>query len=100
MSRQLPGWKDFKSVKTKEGRRKVQKKIMILFIRKAYANFRKENPEEKLGFSTFAKLRPQRIALITDKDQNVCMCRYHEDVQMAMHCTHTPTNYMRERMSW
>lgn len=75
----------------------VQKRITILFLKETFSAFLREYPGESIGFSTFAKLRPQEIALITDKHQNVCMCRHHEDVQMAIDALYSYTDDLPAR---
>lgn len=47
----MPGRKDFVSVKQGEERVHIQKRLVL-------SNLKEKNPNEKIGFSMFAELRP------------------------------------------
>ena len=81
VSWQMPGKKDFVSLKTNELKQKVQKKVMLMTVREAHSIFKSEN-NIKVGKSTFAKLRPKNILPISERDQNVCCCIYHENFEL------------------
>ena len=84
VSRQLPGRKDFKTVRDTTGKCRVQKKLMMMTVMEAYKLFKMEHESVKVGKSKFASLRPIHVQPVSEKDQNVCCCRYHENVEMML----------------
>ena len=63
ISRVMPGKKDFVSVK-KEGKRlHVQKRLVLSNLRDIYREFKEKFPDQKIGFSKFAELRPKHCVL-------------------------------------
>ena len=84
ISRICPGKKDFLSVKTSEGRELRQKKILLVNVNEAYELFKKEEPGLKIGRSKFASLRPCQVMPMSLHDQEVCMCKYHENINMIL----------------
>src|SRR2546425_8299630 len=38
----------------------------------------------EIGNSKFASLRPRHVVPVSDKDQNVCCCKYHENADMQL----------------
>lgn len=84
VSRQLPGRKDFKTVRGASGKCRVQKKLMMMTVMEAYKLFKLEHKNVKVGKSKFASLRPIHVQPVSEKDQNVCCCRYHENVEMLL----------------
>jgi len=79
VSRQLPGRKDYKTVCNATGKSRVQKKLMMT-VTEAYKLFKMEHKDVKVGKSKSASLRPIHVQPVSEKDQNVCCCRYHENV--------------------
>lgn len=59
MSRLMPGKKDFISIKENGFRRHKQKRLVLCNLRELYASFGTEYPNNRIGFSTFAALRPE-----------------------------------------
>jgi len=62
----------------------VQKKLMMMTVMEAYKLFKMEHKDVKVGKSKFASLRPVHVQPVSEKDQNVCCCRYHENVEMLL----------------
>ena len=64
---------------------KKQKQLPLSSISAIYAQFKKENPDWKIGFSTFALLRPKCCipvgAVVTC---NACVCSYHQNVKFKL----------------
>ena len=83
VSRQLPGRKDYKTVCNATGKSRVQKKLMMT-VTEAYKLFKMEHKDVKVGKSKSASLRPIHVQPVSEKDQNVCCCRYHENVEMLL----------------
>ena len=84
MSRICPGKKDFLSVKTSEGRELRQKRLLLMNVNEAYELFKKEEPGLKIGRSKFASLRPHQVMPMSLHNQEVCMCKYHENINMIL----------------
>ena len=86
ISRAMPGKNDYVSIR-KEGKRQlVQKRLLMSTLRESYVNFVDENGNVKMGFSTFAKLRPDNCKLLTSSGtHNVCVCTIHENVNLIIH---------------
>ena len=81
LSWQMPGRKDFITMNINDSKEKVQKKVMLMTVKEAHSIFKREN-NIKIGKSTFAKLRPQNIMPVSERDQNVCCCIYHENFDL------------------
>ena len=84
VSRQMPGRKDVVTVRIDGQKQKLQKKLMIMNVMEAYKLFRLENPEMEIGKSKFASLRPVNVLPVSEKDQNVCCCSYHENFDLLV----------------
>lgn len=84
ISRICPGKKDFLSIKTSEGRELRQKRLLLVNVNEAYELFKKEEPGLKIGRSKFASLRPCQVMPMSLHDQEVCMCKYHENINMIL----------------
>ena len=64
---------------------KKQKWLLLSDISVIYAQFKKENPDRKTGFSMFALLRPKWcIPVGAEGTQNVCICNYHQNLKLMM----------------
>ena len=83
ISRMCPGEKDFVSVKKQSGRVQKQKRLLLLNIHEGYEVFKEEN-DIKTGKSTFASLRPAQVTPMTSRDQDVCICKYHENIDLIL----------------
>ena len=57
---------------------------MMVTVIEAYKQFKIEHKSVKVGKSKFASLRPIHIQPVSEKDQNVCWCSYHENVEMML----------------
>ena len=64
ISRQAPGKRDTIVVRSNEKKQIMQKRHLSMNASEAYALFREEHPEEAVGKSKFAKLRPSRETLV------------------------------------
>ena len=84
MSRQLPGRNDFITVRSASGKERVQTKMLVMTVMEAYSLFKAEHKDTKIGKSKFASLRPKHVLPITERDQTVCCCRYHENVELLI----------------
>ena len=64
---------------------KKQKWLLLSDISVIYAQFKKENPDRKTGFSMFALLHPKWcIPVGAEGTHNVCICNYHQNLKLMM----------------
>ena len=63
VSREMPGKKD--CITVREGRTKTvkQKRLLLSNLREAFVQFKQNNPDFAIGFSTFATLCPREVIL-------------------------------------
>jgi len=85
-SRICPGKKDSISIRNKDGEKeKRQKRLVLSNLNELYISWKKAHPEEKIGFSTFAKLRPQWCILAgSSGTHSVCVCVYHQNPKLMV----------------
>lgn len=88
VSRLMPGKKDFVSVKTNDsGRIHVQKRLVLGNLKELYDLFKNKFPNEKIGFSKFAELRPKHCVLAGGSGtHSVCVCTIHQNTKLMMQC--------------
>lgn len=84
ISRQLPGKKDYATIRNvKEGKQRVQKRLMLMTVDEAYHEFIKMYPDLKVSSSKFHYLRPKHIDIVAKTPQNMCCCSYCENMQFV-----------------
>ena len=68
----------------------MQKKLLVMNVKEAYQVCKEENIElsSKVGKSKFAALRPPYVALTHQKDYDVCMCQYCENLKIILEAAH------------
>lgn len=77
----MPGKKDFVSVKQAQGRVQIQKRLILCNLKELYQQFKDEYPNEGIGFSKFAELRPKHCVLAGGRGtHSVCVCTIHKNV--------------------
>ena len=83
ISRVMPGKKDTVSVKDKDGVKKLEQKHLVLCnLKDAYHLFREKYPNDDIGFSKFAELRPKECVLVGGSGtHSVCVCTTHENIE-------------------
>lgn len=83
ISRKEPGRKDVISIKNPETgqREQKQKCFMMMTISEAYEQFVAEYPECVVKKSKFFYLRPPFVLPVSCMPHNVCVCRYHANMQ-------------------
>ena len=83
VSRMCPGKKDCLSLKDpKTGKREQkQKRLLYLTLSEAHKLFCEEFGEI-IGLTKFTELRPPYVRPMTMHDQEVCMCKYHQNVEL------------------
>ena len=78
----MPGKGDEMTIWTKNGKQKVRKHYLTMFLREAYALYLDSciNEDEKCSFSTFRNLRPKNIMLMGSSPSRECKCQIHENL--------------------
>ena len=89
ISRICPGRRDVVTVKTTDGKVKLQKRHLYFKIGETNAIFLSEHPEVKISLSKFAMLRPPQVMLSSQTPTNVCTCIYHQNTILALDALHT-----------
>lgn len=101
-SRQLPGRKDWKSVKQPNGRRKkIQKRLLLKRLKELFVKYSEEaKDDEKVGFSTFKSLRPKYCVFPTDAAaMNICVCMIHENTNFMVEALKATTQFGNKEIS-
>ena len=55
-------------------------------VMEAYTNFKQKYPQEKIGKSSFAALRPPDVLLTSELPRNICVCKHHENLILLLEC--------------
>lgn len=86
VSRELPGMKDFVSVRNCDGKKEhKQKRLVLGNLKEIYSFFKEKNPNLKISFSKFAGLRPKQCKLAGASGTHVvCVCLYHENFNLMI----------------
>jgi hypothetical protein len=94
--RVCPGKKDYKSIKTADGSRSQQQKRLLLGnLKELYQKWKNENSLTKVGFSTFAALRPQWCILAgAHGTHSVCVCTHHQNPKLMVAALSTNIKYL------
>ena len=86
----FPGRKDYVMVKGKDGKRsKMTKHVLSLTLREAHSEFSKDEKDISISLDTFTRLRPPNVLLRHNMPKNVCVCKYHENINFLiepLHC--------------
>lgn len=85
ISNVCPGKRDYVTVDENNERKQIQRRLLLMNINEAYALFKEENPNAKIGFSKFASLRPPEVilALSTGGTHSTCVCQKHQNVKLV-----------------
>jgi transposase len=94
ISRVMPGKKDFVSVKKEGKRQHIQKRLVLSNLREVYHEFKERFPDQKIGFSKFADLRPKHCILAgasgTHCVHNTSKCKVNDDGDTTTRATYIP----------
>ena len=90
-----PGKKDCVSIKLEGGsKEKVQKRLLLTYLNEIYPLFKSKFPNLRVGFSTFALLRPKWcIPVGVSGSHNVCVCMHHQNVKLMIHAVNPSSDY-------
>ena len=85
-SREMPGMKDFVTVKVNDGKKeRLQKRLVYCNLRELFELFKTEFPNFKVGFSKFAEFRPEQCILAgASGTHTVCVCIIHQNVKLMI----------------
>ena len=83
-SRQLPGRKDYVSVRIDGRKQHVQKRLLLGNLSELYEAFKKDHSTIKISFAKFCSVRPKWYKLLSSSgSHNVCVCRKHQNSILA-----------------
>lgn len=85
ISRPCPGMRDFVGKYDEKGeRQKIPRRLVLMNLLEAFELFKEEYPNDKIGFSKFAALRPIECVLAgsTHGIHTTCVCVYHQNVKL------------------
>lgn len=72
----------------------MQKRLLLSNLKEIHQHFTTENPGVKVGFSTFATLRPKWCVPVgASGTRNVCVCTYHQNVKLMLSCIDKSLDY-------
>ncbi|KAK3914359.1 Latrophilin Cirl [Frankliniella fusca] len=84
-SKQMPGKKDYISVRVGDRKILVQKRLITCTLKELYATYKEQFPTVKVGFSKFASLRPKHCVLADSAGtHSVCVCKYHQNFKLLI----------------
>lgn len=85
ISRVCAGKRDYVTVNENNVKIAKQRRLILMNLAEAYALFKQQNIGRKIGFSTFASLRPAEcvLALSNVGTHCVCVCAYHQNVKLV-----------------
>ncbi|KAG8175757.1 hypothetical protein JTE90_029242 [Oedothorax gibbosus] len=81
ISRQAPGRKDTIVIRKDGKKTKHQRRHLYTVLTEVFQLLKIENPNIKIGFSSFASLGPQHVLLSSETQPNVCVCIYHVNIE-------------------
>ncbi|CAF2053483.1 unnamed protein product [Rotaria magnacalcarata] len=85
ISSTAPGKKDVVIIRSTDGTKaKIQKRYLVMTVREVYEQFKLMYPNEKIGSTSFSLLRPKHVLPMADIPQNVCLCKYHTNIDLLL----------------
>lgn len=88
ISKVMPGMRDCIVHKDNMEKVKLQRRLLLFNLREVHELFRKKYPNQKIGFSKFATLRPRECVTAFEKygTHTVCVCPYHQNCKLMIDC--------------
>ena len=82
----MPGKKDFKTVRGKEGlgKEKNQKRILNDYIKNLHEKYLKKFPERKISLAMFCRFRTAYLLLVNFASRNVSLCSRHQNLALKL----------------
>lgn len=86
MSSPMPGKKDFISLRNDDGTKvQTQKRLVLCNLKELYKIFNSRYSDIKIGFSSFASLRPKYCILAGGSGTHtVCVCSIHQNIKLMI----------------
>lgn len=86
MSSVMPGKKDFISLRNDDGTKvQTQKRLVLCNLKELHKIFKLRYPTMKIGFSSFASLRPKYCILAGGRGTHtVCVCSIHQNIKLMI----------------
>ena len=85
-SRMRPPKKEFVSVRIDGKKVHKQKRLLLLHLNKLYLEFKKQWPNDKMGFSKFCELRLKWCITVNSfVMHSVCVCQMHQNIKLQTH---------------
>ena len=76
--------KDYITLRSQGKKHTIQKRYLNMKVFEAYRCFKEERPDSSIGKSKFAELRPAHVLKRSETPRNVCLCRYHENINLQI----------------
>ena len=89
------GKKDCLTIKNSDcTKERHQKRLILCNIREAYLQYKSTFPDDKIGFSKFAELRPKWFRTVGQSGSyNICVCGYHQNVKLMLSAVNPTLRY-------
>ena len=71
------------SIQLPDAKRGVNKRFLNRSLMSAHETFKKDNPNKKVGFSTFAKMRPHNVKLLESTPNRQCVCQQCANFELS-----------------
>ncbi len=83
ISRVCAGKRDFKTISSDGVIETKQRRLVLCNLKEVYQIFKKTYPNTKIGFSSFAALRPGHCVLANSSGtHSICVCIYHQNIKL------------------
>ena len=93
-SRIMPNKKDVIKISKTEFR---AKRLLLLNFKELYAEYKKTYPNDKIGFTTFFRLKPiQCITVDSSGSHSICVCPKHQNFDLLIKATGSSLSYKDE----
>ena len=85
VTRQIPGKTEVIKTKTETGEAVIlPKHVMVMTLEDAFKMFKEENPDTKIGCSSFKKLKPKNVRKVSETSRRTCLCTKCCDVALKV----------------
>ena len=83
-----PAKRDVVTVRSSNGKEKVQKRHLYISIKETFNFFLTEHPNVKIEFTKFGYFHPEHVKFSSETPANVCTCIYHQNIILALDSIH------------
>ena len=82
----MPGKSDKVTVWTDEGRKRLRKYYLTMYLKEAHALYLEscESDNDWCSFPSFCSFRPQNVLLLGDSPKHQCKCEIHENFLLKL----------------